>query len=51
MVRFSRSSERAKIKLRLDALVIQQGRLSTKTKKLSAQDMQEMIRFGADRVR
>ena len=34
--------EKAQIKLRLDALVIQQGRLAQK-KKMTKQDMQEMI--------
>jgi SWI/SNF-related matrix-associated actin-dependent regulator of chromatin subfamily A member 5 len=37
-------SERANIKLRLDAMVIQQGRLAT-GKKLTKQDMMEMIRW------
>lgn len=41
--------ERANIKLRLDAMVIQQGRIAT-GKKLTKQDMMEMIRFGADKV-
>ena len=43
-------TEAALGKLRLDAQVIQQGQLQAKQKKLSAQDMQEMIRYGADRV-
>jgi SWI/SNF-related matrix-associated actin-dependent regulator of chromatin subfamily A member 5 len=61
--------ERAEIKLRLDAVIIQQGlgiaffllvssqcylvptgRLTNKSKKLTAQDMVDMIRYGADRV-
>lgn len=41
--------EKAEIKLRLDAMVIQQGQLS-KQKKMSKNDMVEMIRYGADRV-
>jgi len=42
--------ERAEIKLRLDAMVIQQGRLSVKSRKLTTEDMMEMIRYGADRI-
>ncbi len=42
--------ERAETKLRLDAMVIQQGGLSAKARKLSNQDMVDMIRYGADRV-
>jgi SWI/SNF-related matrix-associated actin-dependent regulator of chromatin subfamily A member 5 len=42
--------ERAEIKLRLDALVIQQGRLSSKSQKLNQKDVQEMIQYGADKI-
>ncbi|TMW56088.1 hypothetical protein Poli38472_008736 [Pythium oligandrum] len=42
--------ERAQQKLKLDAMVVQQGRLQEKQAKLSKTDMLEMIRFGADQV-
>lgn len=42
--------ERAQQKLKLDAMVVQQGRLQEKEKKLSKQDLLETIRFGADKV-
>uniref|UniRef100_K3WIC8 Chromatin-remodeling complex ATPase chain n=1 Tax=Globisporangium ultimum (strain ATCC 200006 / CBS 805.95 / DAOM BR144) TaxID=431595 RepID=K3WIC8_GLOUD len=42
--------ERAQQKLKLDAMVVQQGRLQEKQSKLSKNDMLEMIRFGADQV-
>lgn len=41
--------ERAEMKLRLDAVVIQQGRLTDKSR-LGGSEMLEMIRFGADLV-
>ena len=41
--------ERAKMKLRLDALVIQQGRLQEKSV-ITRDDMLEMIRYGFQRV-
>lgn len=42
--------EKAEMKLRLDALVIQQGRLSDKQKQLNKDEMLSMIRFGADKI-
>jgi len=43
--------ERAEVKLRLDKLVIQQGRLvDSKTNQLNKDEMLNMIRFGADHV-
>jgi SWI/SNF-related matrix-associated actin-dependent regulator of chromatin subfamily A member 5 len=42
--------ERAQQKLKLDAMVVQQGRLQEKQSKLSKNEMLEMIRFGADQV-
>lgn len=46
--------ERAEVKLRLDAMVIQQGRAAPKQGKgaggMSAEDVSSMIRFGADRI-
>ncbi|KAH9113785.1 hypothetical protein AeMF1_012062 [Aphanomyces euteiches] len=42
--------ERAQQKLKLDAMVVQQGRLQEKQKNLSKNDMLDMIRFGADEV-
>jgi SWI/SNF-related matrix-associated actin-dependent regulator of chromatin subfamily A member 5 len=42
--------ERANMKLQLDALVIQQGRLAQGSMQLSKNEMMEMIRFGADQV-
>ena len=42
--------ERAQQKLKLDAMVVQQGRLQEKEKKLSKQDLLETIRFGADKI-
>jgi SWI/SNF-related matrix-associated actin-dependent regulator of chromatin subfamily A member 5 len=41
--------ERAEIKLRLDAMVIQQGRQAA-SMSLTSQDMMEIIRYGADMV-
>ena len=41
--------ERAQMKLRLDTLIIQQGRLREKAN-LSKEDMREMIRHGANEV-
>ena len=42
--------ERAQQKLKLDAMVVQQGRLQEKEKKLSKQDLLDTLRFGADKV-
>lgn len=42
--------ERAMKKLFLDALVIKQGRLSDAEKGLGADELQEMVRFGASRI-
>ncbi|OQS00271.1 chromatin-remodeling complex ATPase chain [Thraustotheca clavata] len=42
--------ERAQQKLKLDAMVVQQGRLQEKQKNLTKSDMLDMIRFGADEV-
>lgn len=42
--------ERAMIKLKLDAVVVQQGRLSDKSKAVSKEEMMEMIQFGANAV-
>jgi SWI/SNF-related matrix-associated actin-dependent regulator of chromatin subfamily A member 5 len=47
--------ERAEVKLRLDAMVIQQGRAAPKQQGkgaggMSADDVSSMIRFGADRI-
>ncbi|KAI9912264.1 hypothetical protein PsorP6_008845 [Peronosclerospora sorghi] len=42
--------ERAQQKLKLDAMVVQQGRLQEKQTKLTKNDILEMIRFGADQV-
>ena len=42
--------ERAELKLRLDALVIQQGRLASSTNKISKDEMLSMIRYGADEI-
>eukprot|EP00948_MAST-09A_sp_MAST-9A-sp1_P003870 g3870.t1 len=42
--------ERAEMKLRLDAVVIQQGRLAERNKALSKEEMSEMVRFGAEEV-
>jgi SWI/SNF-related matrix-associated actin-dependent regulator of chromatin subfamily A member 5 len=41
--------ERAQQKLKLDAMVVQQGRLREKDK-LSSQDLLEAVRFGADKI-
>ena len=38
------------MKLRLDAVVIQQGRLVDSTQKIQKDDILNMIRFGADKV-
>ena len=42
--------ERAMKKLFLDALVIKQGRLADADKSLDANELQEMVRFGASRI-
>jgi hypothetical protein len=42
--------ERAATKLRLDALVIQQGRLVEQNKPLSKEDMLAMIKYGAEEI-
>lgn len=42
--------EKAEMKLRLDALVIQQGRLTDKQKQLNKEEMLSMIQFGADKI-
>jgi SWI/SNF-related matrix-associated actin-dependent regulator of chromatin subfamily A member 5 len=42
--------ERAQQKLKLDAMVVQQGRLQDKEKKMSKQDLLDTLRFGADKV-
>jgi len=42
--------ERAMVKLKLDAVVVQQGRLADKQKAMSKEEMLSMIRFGADAV-
>lgn len=42
--------ERAEAKLRLDAIVIQQGRLMEQHKALSRSEMLNMIRYGADDI-
>jgi len=42
--------ERAQQKLKLDAMVVQQGRLQEKEKKLSKDELLDSIRFGADKI-
>lgn len=42
--------ERAQQKLKLDAMVVQQGRLQDKEKKMSRQELLDTLRFGADKV-
>lgn len=42
--------EKAYKKLRLDALVIQQGRLVENTKSVNKEDLLNMVRYGAERV-
>uniref|UniRef100_A0A8R1TZD8 Uncharacterized protein n=1 Tax=Onchocerca volvulus TaxID=6282 RepID=A0A8R1TZD8_ONCVO len=42
--------ERAEMKLHLDSIVIQQGRLTDSQKALGKEDMLDMIRHGADQV-
>ena len=42
--------ERAQQKLKLDAMVVQQGRLQDKEKKMSKDELLETLRFGADKV-
>ena len=42
--------EKAEMKLRLDALVIQQGRLTDKQKQLNKDEMLNMIQFGAEHI-
>lgn len=41
--------ERAQQKLKLDAMVVQQGRLKDKDK-LSREDLLDAVRFGADKI-
>jgi SWI/SNF-related matrix-associated actin-dependent regulator of chromatin subfamily A member 5 len=42
--------ERARQKLKLDAMVVQQGCLQEKEKKLSKEDLLEALRFGANKI-
>lgn len=42
--------ERAQQKLKLDAMVVQQGRLQDKERKLSKNELLDTIRFGADKI-
>ena len=42
--------ERAQQKLKLDAMVVQQGRLQEKEKNLSIEELLDSIRFGADKI-
>ena len=42
--------ERAQQKLKLDAMVVQQGRLKEKDKKVSKEEIMAAVRFGADTV-
>ena len=42
--------EKAEMKLRLDALVIQQGRLTQAQKNLGKEEMLSMIQYGADQI-
>merc|ERR1719230_628475 len=42
--------ERAQQKLKLDAMVVQQGRLSENDRKLSKFDLLDTLRFGADKI-
>ena len=42
--------EKAYKKLRLDALVIQQGRLTENTKSVNKEDLLSMVRYGAEKV-
>jgi hypothetical protein len=42
--------ERAEMKLQLDAVVIQQGRLVDASVKVTKEDMLEMVRHGADKI-
>jgi SWI/SNF-related matrix-associated actin-dependent regulator of chromatin subfamily A member 5 len=42
--------ERAQQKLKLDAMVVQQGRLQEKEKKMTKQDLLDTLRFGADKI-
>jgi hypothetical protein len=42
--------ERAQQKLKLDAMVVQQGRLQDKDKKMTKTDLMETLKFGADKI-
>jgi superfamily II DNA/RNA helicase len=42
--------ERAQQKLKLDAMVVQQGRLADKEKKMSKEELLDTIKFGADKI-
>ena len=42
--------ERAQQKLKLDAMVVQQGRLKDRDNKLNREDLLEAVRFGADKI-
>ena len=42
--------ERAQQKLKLDAMVVQQGRLKDKDSKLSRDELLSAVRFGADKI-
>jgi SWI/SNF-related matrix-associated actin-dependent regulator of chromatin subfamily A member 5 len=42
--------ERAQQKLKLDAMVVQQGRLQESDKKMSKQELLDTLRFGAEKI-
>ncbi len=42
--------ERAELKLRLDAVVVQQGRLPDQKRALSKEEMSNMVQFGANEI-
>lgn len=42
--------ERQTMKLKLDSLIIQKGRLAPKTQGLQKDEMQDMVNFGADGI-
>lgn len=42
--------ERQSLKLKLDSLIIQKGRLAPKTQGLGKDEMQDMVNYGADGI-
>ena len=42
--------ERQALKLKLDSMIIQKGRLAPKNQSLNKEEMQDMVNYGADGI-